>query len=49
MAEGPLPAVVEAELIRGCPESGFSVGWAPPNLIRLLSPVRAEREAAEVG
>jgi hypothetical protein len=29
-AEGPLPAAVEAELIRSCPESEFSVGWGAP-------------------
>jgi hypothetical protein len=28
--EGALPPPVDAELIRGCPELGFSVGWGAP-------------------
>jgi hypothetical protein len=27
-AEGALPPSAEAELMRDCPESGFSVGWS---------------------
>ena len=29
-AAGALPPSVEAELIRGCPESAFSAGWGVP-------------------